>query len=359
MPEDFYLVLGVARDASPDDIKKAYRRLAKQFHPDQNRDDGAEDKFKEIATAYDVLSDPDKRSRYDRYGMAGIDPQAAGFSGMGGTGGFTDLSEIFEEFFSGFTGQTGRRSGRRQARPGRDLRYDMTLTFEESIFGVEKEIEVTRLETCEHCQGRGAEPGTSPRRCPDCNGTGESRRVSQTFLGSMVNVMPCQRCQGRGEIIETPCKECRGQTQVRKARKLSVKVPGGIDENSKLRYSGEGEPGENGGPRWNLFFFFRIQPHQFFKREGDDILLDFKINVAEAALGTTVRIPTVDAELDLEIPPGTQSGKHFRLSGKGAPRISDQSRTRRDQLVTVHVGVPTKLTADQRRLFEELGHTLG
>ncbi|GAB4554058.1 MAG: molecular chaperone DnaJ [Anaerolineae bacterium] len=358
MAQDLYDVLGVSRTASPDEIQKAYRKLAKQYHPDINKEDGAADKFKEINAAYAILSDTEKRARYDRYGMGGVDASAGG-----GFGGFSDFADIFEEFFGAFTGQSGRRgaSGRKQPRQGRDLRYDMTLTFEEAIFGVTKEVEVTRLESCSECSGSGAAPGTHPHRCPDCGGTGELRQVRQTFLGSMVTSSPCPRCSGSGEIVDTPCHTCRGSGKVRRTRKVTVAVPGGVDDTTRLRIPGEGEPGENGGQPGNLQVFFRVTPHEFFKRRDHDIILDFKINVAQATLGAQVTIPTVDGDEKLNIPPGTQSGKVFTMRGKGAPRIrSDGSSSGRgDQQVIVQVEVPTKLTAEQRKLFEELARTFG
>lgn len=363
MPQDLYELLGVPRSASADDIKKAYRKLAKQFHPDTNKDPSAADKFKELSAAYEILSDPDKRARYDRFGLAGVDPQTMG--GMGGMGGFTDISEMFEELFGAFTGQSRRGGGaaanRRQPRAGRDIRYDMTLTFEEAIFGVSKEIEITRLEPCEVCRGSGAEPGTQPHRCPECNGSGEVRAVRQTFLGSMVSVTTCPRCQGVGEVIDTPCRECRGQGKVRRNRKISVTVPGGVDDSTRLRVVGEGEPGDNGGPSGNVQIFFRVTPHEFFKRRENDIILDLKINVAQAALGTTIEVPTVDGPDKLKIGAGTQTGESFVLRGRGAPKIrSDGSSAGRgDQIVRVQVVTPQKLTAEQRRLFEELSRTLG
>ncbi len=362
MPKDLYEILGVQREASADEIKRAYRKLAKQYHPDTNPEAGDDEKFKEVSAAYAVLSDPDKRARYDRYGLAGIDPQQGGFNG--GFGGFTDLSEMFEELFGAFTGG-GRRSSaggsRRQPRPGRDLRYDMTLTFEESIFGVEKEIEIARLETCDSCNGVGAEPGTSAKRCPECSGSGEVRQVRQTFLGSMVSVTTCPRCGGDGEIVETPCKTCRGEGKVRKTRKITVKVPGGVDDSTRLRVPNEGEAGENGGPSGSVQVFFRVQKHEFFKRRENDIILDLQINVAQAALGAEVSIPTVDGPEKLIIAAGTQSGKTYTLRGHGAPRIRSDgtSAGRGDQIVVVEVIIPSRLTPEQRRIFEELGRTLG
>jgi len=367
MPADLYDILGVGRSASPDEIKKAYRKLAKQYHPDTNREAGAEEKFKEISAAYAILSDPDKRARYDRFGLAGVDPQqAGGFNGAGGFGGFTDLSEMFEELFGAFTGgggQGGRRAGgaRRMPQAGRDIRFDMNLSFEESIFGATKEIEVMRLEMCQNCHGSGAAPGTSAHRCPDCNGAGEIRQPRQTFLGVVVSVVACPRCQGSGEVVDTPCTDCRGQGKIRRNAKVKVAVPGGIDDSRRLRVSGEGDVGENGGPAGDIHVFFRVQPHEFFKRRDNDIILDLQVNVAQAALGATVHIPTVDGDESLTIPAGTQSGKIFTLRGKGAPKLraDGQAAGRGDQLVVVQVVIPQRLTADQRRLFEELARTLG
>ncbi|MBX3064677.1 MAG: molecular chaperone DnaJ [Anaerolineae bacterium] len=359
MPRDYYEVLGVGRSADGDAIKKAYRRLAKQYHPDTNKDDGAADKFREATEAYQILNDPDMRARYDRYGHAGVQQAQAG--GFGGAG-FGDFTEIIEEMFSGFGGfgASGRRS-RRSPRPGRDIPYTMNLTFEESIFGVEKEIEINRLEVCDVCSGSGAEPGTQPRTCVECNGSGEIRRVRQMFLGNMVEVVPCPRCSGSGKIIDTPCHECKGATQVRRNRKLKVKVPGGVDDSTRIRVSQEGEPGENGGPNGNVQIFFKVQPHEFFRRRENDIILDLRINVAQAALGAAIQVPTVDGEEPLSIPAGTQSGKVFTLRGHGAPKIRSDgtSISRGDELVVVQVVIPHKLTNEQKQLFEELGRTLG
>ena len=358
MPRDLYEILGVARTATPDEIKKAYRKLARQYHPDVNKDAGADDLFKELNAAYEILSDEDKRARYDRFGMAGVSNQAGGAGAYGA--GFGDLNDIFEQFFSGFAGQQ-QRTGRRQPRAGRDLRYDMTITFEESIFGVDKQIDLTRMETCDNCQGSGAEPGTSPRRCPECNGVGEIRQVRQTFLGSMVTSSTCPRCSGKGEVIDTPCKVCRGQGQVRHTRQVMINVPGGVDDGTRIRQVGLGEPGELGGPAGNLQVFIKVQPHEFFKRRENDIIIDMPINVAQAALGATIAVPTVDGDESLPAPPGTQTGKVFRLRGHGAPKIRSDgtSNGRGDQLVVVQVVIPTRLSPEQRRLFQELAQTLG
>jgi len=356
---DPYEVLGVSKSASPDEIKKAYRKMVRQYHPDVNKEAEAENRFKQINAAYEILNDEEKRARWDRYGAAGMNPN----NGGGFDGAFTgDLSDIFEQFFGGgFNNAARAGTTRRQARQGRDLRADLMVSFEEAIFGVEKPVDVTRLETCETCNGSGAEPGTQPRRCPECNGQGEIRQVRNTFLGSMVTSTTCPRCSGRGEIVDTPCKTCRGAGQVRKTRSITVKVPAGIDDGMRIRRGGEGEPGENGGPNGNLQIFIKVQPHDFFRRRENEILLDIPINIAQAALGATISVPTVDGEEPLDIQPGTQSGKVFRLRGHGAPRIRPDGSAagRGDQLVVVQVQIPLQLTPDQRRLFTELGATLG
>lgn len=361
MPKDPYDVLGVAKSASQDEIKKAYRKLVREYHPDVNKDDGAEDHFKEINAAYEILGDEEKRARFDRFGMAGVSGAAdPGFGGGAFTG---DLGDIFEQFFGGMGGfgaATGARN-RRQPRQGRDLRLDMAISFEESIFGIEKPAEVTRLERCETCSGSGAEPGTTPRRCPECAGSGEVRQVRQTFLGSMVTTSPCPRCGGHGEIVDTPCHTCRGSGQTRKTRTLTVKIPAGIDDGMRIRVSGEGEPGEFGGPNGNLQVFIKVQPHEFFRRRENDILVDIPINVAQAALGSAITVPTVDGDVQVDIPAGTQSGRVVRLKGHGAPKIrSDGTASGRgDELVVIQVEVPKALTAEQKRLFQELSATFG
>ncbi len=348
---DYYEVLGVGRSASEDDIKKAYRRLARQYHPDVNKAPDAEARFKEVNEAYEVLSDSAKRTAYDRYGHAGVQGGMSGFEGFG-FGGFDDL---FESFFGGMR-RTG--AARRGPRRGKDLRYDLTITFEEAVFGCEKELEVPRHEICPHCNGTGAEPGTSPIRCPQCNGTGELRRVQQNiFFGSVVTATTCPRCQGEGEVVTTQCTQCRGQKTVRVNRKIMVKVPAGVDDGTQIRLAGEGEAGSYGGPAGNLYVVLSVKKHRYFRRVEDDIVLDLGINFAQAALGDKVTIPTLDGEEELVIPAGTQAGKVFRLRGKGVPHLRRNGRG--DQLVTVHVVTPTNLDAHQTKLLRELGKTLG
>ncbi len=353
-PRDYYDILGVPRNASAQQIKKAFRQLAQRYHPDVSKEPDAEERFKEINTAYQVLSDPDRRSRYDRFGHAGV-------NGDTGFGGFSDFSgfDIFEDLFAGFTG-TRRASQRRAPRQGRDLSYELSIDFVEAVTGSEKEIEITRLEVCDLCRGDGAQPGTSPVRCPECNGSGEVRTVRQTFLGSMISVNTCSRCQGRGEVITTPCERCDGTGRMRVTRRLNVTIPAGVDDGMKIRIQGEGEPGENGGPPGNLYVIIRVKEHEFFKRRNDDILLEITINVAQAALGDTITVPTVDGDAQLRIPPGTQTGESFRMRGKGFPRLrrDGTSAGRGDQWVIVQVAIPRNLTEKQRALFEELAKTL-
>ncbi len=352
--KDYYDILGVDRGASEDEIKRAYRRLARQYHPDVNKSPDAESRFKEINEAYQVLSDPEKRAMYDRYGHAGVD-EGAGFSGFdfGGFGGFGDFGDIFDELF-GF-GSRRRRSG--GPRRGEHIHVSVTISFEEAVFGTEREIEVRREEVCPHCHGTGAEPGTSPSRCPVCGGTGQVRRVRQSILGSFVQVTTCPRCGGTGEIITTPCSVCHGRKKVTITRRINVKIPAGIDDGMQIRLSGEGHAGENGGPSGNLYVEVKVKPHPFFKREGDDIYLDLPINISQAALGDVVKVPTLYGTEELKIPAGTQHGRKFVLKGKGVPHVRGSGKG--DQIVTVRVVVPTKLSKKQRELLEELGETLG
>jgi molecular chaperone DnaJ len=346
--QDYYQVLGISRNATPEDIKGAYRRLAKQVHPDVNKDDGAEERFKEINEAYAVLSDRERRAAYDRFGHAGLEGMNVDFGGFG-------FSDIFEEFF-GF-GMGGARRGNRSPRRGADLRLDVQLEFEEAIFGIEREIEFQRREICSTCEGTGAEPGSSPIRCATCQGTGEVRQVRQTFLGSLVNVGTCPTCNGRGETIDNPCHTCNGSRLERIKVKRVIPIPAGVDDGTQIRLAGEGEPGGNGGPKGDLYVLVRVKKHRFFRRREDDILLDLSINIAQATLGGEVTIPTVDGEESLEIPSGTQPGKVIRLRGKGVPRLRRTGRG--DQLIIISVEVPRTLDAHQRELFEALAETMG
>src|SRR5512146_270620 len=349
---DYYEILGIGRNASNDEIRAAFRKLARQYHPDVNKEDGAEEKFKEVNEAYGVLSDPEKRARYDRFGKEGL-------GNMGGFHDYTaDFTDIFEELFGrGFGFSTGRRS-RNSPRRGRDLQMQVTLTFEEAVFGVEKEIEFQREVTCSRCNGSGAEPGTTPTRCSTCNGQGEVRQVRQTFLGQMVQTTTCPTCNGRGEIISSPCKTCNGGGLERKTVKKKVQIPAGVDSGTQIRLAGEGGPGVFGGPNGSLFLMLDVRPHKFFKRRENDILLNLDINIAQAALGADVAVPTLDGEEKLRIPAGTQPGKVFHMRGKGVPHLRRKEQ-RGDQLVIINVDIPAKLTKEQRELFEKLAETLG
>ena len=340
---DYYEVLGVERNASDDDIKKAFRKLAFQYHPDHNREEGATEKFKEINEAYEVLSDPNKRAAYDRYGHNG----GREFEGFD-----FGLGDIFEAFFGGTT------TGTRQApEKGAPLQYSMTITLKEAAFGVEKEIPVTRIEYCTECQGTGAKPGTQPTRCPTCNGAGQVRRTQTSVFGRFTNITTCPQCRGEGRIITEPCPRCRGTGRERKQRTVQVKIPAGISSGIQMRVRGEGNAGTRGGPAGDLFVNIEVEEDAVFKRDGDDILYGLSINVAQAALGTEVDVPTLDGETRLKVPPGTQSGSAFRLKGRGIQHLNEHSRG--DEMVTVDVVTPESLTKEQRQLFEKLAESLG
>jgi molecular chaperone DnaJ len=349
---DYYEVLGVARNASAEELKRAYRRMARQYHPDVNRENGAEERFKEVNEAYEILSDRDKRARYDRFGHAGVQGAASGASGFDGFG--MGIDDIFESFFGGT-----RAGASAQHRPqrGQDLRYDLGISFEEAVFGCEQDIEAARHEACPTCDGSGAKPGTTPVRCSECGGTGEVRHVQRSLFGSFVNVSTCPRCRGSGEEITTPCPECQGRKRVVRRRTLSVKIPPGVDDGTRIRLTGEGELGTRGGPPGNLYVFISVKPHPFFARQDNNLLLELSISIAQAALGDQIVIPTLDGEETLAIPAGTQTGEVFRLRGHGVPYLRRPGRG--DQLVVVTVAIPTKLSPDQRELFETLGETLG
>lgn len=345
---DYYEVLGVQRNATQDEIKKSFRRLARQYHPDVNKDPSAEGMFKEINEAYEVLSDTDKRALYDRFGHTGP-TGGPGFDPFAGGG--DPFGSIFEAFFGGTAGQRGPQRGPQR---GSDLRYTLQISFEEAIFGTEKEIEFRRLETCAACRGSGAEPGTDPVRCPKCGGLGEIRQRAPIF--NMVTVTTCDQCRGEGTVIAIPCRECRGEGRIRQPRKLTIKIPPGVDSSSQIRITSEGEGGPRGGPHGNLYVVLDVQPHQYFVREGSDILMELSLNVAQATLGTELEIPTVDGTERLRVPPGTQTGATFRLRNKGVPFLRGGGRG--DQIVVARVVVPSRLTDQQRRLFQELEKSL-
>jgi molecular chaperone DnaJ len=350
---DYYTILGVPRTASDGDVKRAFRKLAQQWHPDVNRDSGADERFKEINEAYQVLSDPQRRQAYDLFGHAGTNAGADGFGPFGGVHGFGDL---FDAFFGGAGAGTATRHGRPP--PGADLRYDLRLTFAESISGAEKEIEFTARARCDACSGSGAAAGTSPTTCSTCGGSGEVRTVRSTMLGQMVSVAPCARCAGMGRTIETPCPTCRGDGRTERRRKLRVAIPAGIDDGHQVRLSGEGEAGPRGGPAGNLYVVAHVAAHPRLKRQDAELYLDLPISLAQAALGAKVTVPTADGEEAIEIKPGTQPGTEIRLRGRGVPHLR-RPGARGDLHVMIEVAVPTKLTKRQRELLVEFAAESG
>ena len=349
---DYYEVLGVSKTATQDELKKAYRKLARKYHPDLNKDnEEAAEKFKECNEAYSVLSDDQKRAQYDQFGHAAFENGgmggSGGFGGAGGFGGFggSGMEDIFDMFFGGQGGRGGSRAKSGPQR-GADLRFDLEITFEEAAFGLEKEINLYRDETCDHCHGEGAEPGSKVESCPECNGTGYVRFTQNTMFGQMVNERPCSRCKGEGKIISEPCKECRGKGTVKRNKKLKVKIPAGVDNGSRLRVSGEGEAGAKGGPSGDLYVYLYVKPHKFFERDGTTVLCEVPINIVQATLGADIKVPTLDGQVTMKVPEGTQPGKILRLKGKGIPSLRGGSRG--DQLVRIKVVVPTKLSDKQK-----------
>ena len=342
---DYYEVLGVTKSASEDDIKKAFRKLAFQYHPDRNKEKGAETRFKEINEAYEVLSDAEKRQLYDRFGHAAMNGGASGDFGSYGFG--TSFADIFEQFFGGTTSQTRRASSQR----GADIRYELTISFEEAVFGCQKEIEVPRWENCSACRGTGAQPGTQTQRCTTCQGTGEIRRVQQSIFGQFVNVMVCDRCRGEGKVITTPCATCRGQGRARNNRHVMVNIPAGVDDGINVRVTGEGEVSARGGTAGNLYVSLTVKPHPLFKRQGNDVIFELPLSFTQAALGAEVSVRTLEGETTIKIPAGTQSGSSFRLKGMGVPVV--HSTARGDQHVIVKVVTPRNLNKRQQELLKE------
>lgn len=354
---DYYEVLGVPRTASEADIKKAFRQLARKYHPDANPNDPtAEEKFKEINEAYEVLSDPEKRSRYDQFGhAAGPAGPGGGFTGtdFGGFNGFGGFEDIFDAFFGGTRAQARPRGPER----GADLRYDLDITFEEAAFGTEKEIEFHRIENCSKCDGSGARPGTSPKTCRVCGGTGQVQTTQTTMFGRFVSLRTCDHCRGEGRVVEDPCPDCRGLGRVRRLRAVTVKIPPGVDNESRLRLTGEGEAGARGGPPGDLYVVLTVKPHPVFSRSGDDVLCDVEIGFALASLGGEIPVPTLDGDVVLKIPEGTQSGSVFRLKGRGIQRLRGYGRG--DQHVKVIVRTPTRLTPEERELLRRFAQLRG
>jgi molecular chaperone DnaJ len=339
---DLYAVLGVARDAPDAEIKRAYRRLAQQWHPDVNQDAGAELQFKEISEAYQVLSDPQRRQSYDMFGTTGPAGEAGGF----GAGGFGNFSDIFDAFFGGT--QTGTRRGHPLA--GADLRYDLRITLEEAVKGVDKEIEFPVLGRCETCSGSGAKPGTEPVVCDQCGGRGEIRSTRRTMLGQMMNVSTCPKCQGEGKIVTDPCPTCHGDGRTERRRSLRVTIPAGIDEGHQIRLSNEGEVGPRRGAPGSLYVAVHVAPHPSLTREGTELIYTADVSIVQAALGTRITVPVVDGEEEIEIKAGTQPGTEIRLRGRGVPHLR-RAGSRGDLHVFVNVVVPAKLSKRQRELL--------
>lgn len=358
---DYYEVLGVGRNATEEEIKKAYRRLARQYHPDVNKAPDAEAKFKEIKEAYEVLSDKEKRAAYDRFGHAATDGSAGGFGGAGGfDGGFGDVGG-FGDLFDIFFGTGGARRQANAPKRGADLQYNLTIDFKDAVFGMETDIIVPRTENCDACGGTGAKPGTRPETCSACRGTGQQEFVQTTPFGRIVNRRTCPACRGEGRIIREACPTCRGTGKVKKQRKIHVKIPAGVDDGAQLRIAGEGEAGLRGGPPGDLYVVLNVRPHEFFEREGDDLYCEIPITFAQAALGDEIEVPTLTEKVKLKIPPGTQTHTYFRLKGKGVPRLRGYGQG--DQHVKVVVVTPTNLTEEQKRLLREFaalgGETAG
>ena len=348
---DYYEVLGVEKGASDDEIKKAHRRLAKKYHPDLNKDNPeAAEKFKELNEAYEVLSDKDKRAKYDQFGFAGVDPNYGG--GAGGFGGgfdMGDLGDIFGSMFGGFGGSS--RSRRNAPQRGETLQQHVVLSFEEAAFGCEKEISVTRYENCESCGGTGAAAGSSPETCSYCRGSGQVTQTQRTPLGMFQTSAPCPQCQGTGKIIRNPCKKCGGVGKQRRNRTLKVNIPAGIDDGQSIRLSGQGGAGVNGGPNGDVIVTISIRPHPIFTRDGSDVICEIPISFTQAALGDTLQVPTIDGKIEYNIPEGTQTGTVFRMRGKGIQNVN--GRGRGDQYVRVNIEVPKNLTHKQKELLRE------
>ena len=360
---DYYEVLGLQKGASAEDIKKAYRKAAMKYHPDRNPGDKeAEEKFKEVGEAYEVLSDDEKRARYDQYGFAGVDPNYAaggaggygGFDGFGGFGGFGDLGDIFGDLFGGGSGR--RSGGQSSARRGENIMSRLDLTFEEAAFGCDKEISVPRIENCVACNGTGSADGNI-ETCSKCRGTGQER-VIQNFMGmQMQSTTTCSQCGGRGKIIKTPCNTCKGKGKVRRTNKVSVKVPAGVNDGQSVRVRGEGNVGTGGAPNGDLLAEVHIKPHRLFKRREFDVYCEVPISFAQAALGAEIEVPTLDGKVNYTIPEGTQTGREFILRGKGIPQVGNP-KLRGDHHFSVVVETPTKLTNEQKELLRQFDGTV-
>ena len=358
---DYYEVLGVSKGASEDEIKKAYKKLARKYHPDMNPGDKeAEEKFKEVNEANEVLSDPEKKARYDQFGFAGVDPSSGAGTGgaYGGAGGFDfgDLGDIFGSFFGGGFGGGQRRNPNAPQR-GESIRASVTVSFTEAAFGCEKEVSVERSEQCPTCKGNGCAPGTTPEVCPDCHGSGMVQVQQRTPMGVFASSRPCQKCRGTGRIIHQPCRDCGGQGSVRKRKTIKINIPAGIDDGQTISLRGQGHAGKNGGPSGDLLVTVMVKPHEIFRRDGTSVFCEAPITYAQAVLGGTLEIPTIDGKVKYDIPEGTQTGTVFRLRGKGIPAIN--GRGRGDQYVTVTIETPQNLNKEQKEALKKFSDLLG
>ena len=358
---DFYEVLGVNKGASDDEIKKAYKKMARKYHPDLNPDNKeAEEKFKEVNEAYEILSDADKKARYDQFGHAGVDPNfgAGGFGG-GFDGGFDfgDLGDIFGSFFGGGFGGGGRRTNPNAPQRGESIRLSLTISFEEAAFGCEKEVTVERMEPCSTCGGNGCAAGTTPEVCSDCRGTGQVQVRRQTPMGVFATTTTCPKCGGKGKIIHQPCNDCHGAGSVRKRKTIQATIPAGIDNGQTISVRGQGHAGKNGGPAGDLLITITVRPHELFRREGTSVLCEAPITFAQAVLGAELEIPTIDGKVKYDLPEGTQSGTTFRLKGKGIPSIN--GRGRGDQYVTVYIETPRNLNKEQKEALKKFAESCG
>ncbi len=348
---DYYEVLGVSKGVNDADLKKAFRKEAKEYHPDLHPGDKeAEAKFKEVNEAYEVLSDKEKRARYDQFGHAGVDPNYGAGAGGAGFGGF-DFGDIFGDIFGGFGGGFGGGSRRNGPKRGNDVRQVIDISFEEAAFGCKKKISVTKMESCDTCEGTGAKPGTSASTCTRCGGSGQVQSQVRTPLGYMTNVTTCPECRGSGKVIKEPCRDCRGTGRIRKNSVIEISIPAGIDNGQTIQVSGKGEPGEKGGPSGDLLVTIRIKPHSLFTRDNFDVYMEMPISFVQAALGSTVKVPTLDGAVEYEIPEGTQTGTTFKLREKGIPYLRGKGRG--SQFVTVVVEVPRNLSNKQKEILKE------
>ncbi len=355
---DYYEILGVSKDASKDEIKSAFRKKARELHPDVNKAPDAEEKFKELGKAYETLSDDNKRATYDRYGEDGL--KNAGFDTGGPfAGGFGNLNDIFETFFGGFGGfGFGGAPDPNAPQRGSDLRYDIKLKFEDAAFGIAKEIRFDHLETCPDCHGTGAEKGTQKKTCPQCGGSGQVKTVTRTPLGNFAQITTCPHCSGTGQVIDKPCKTCQGAGQVNREKKIEIKIPAGVDHLSKIRVSGEGDCGINGGPNGDLFVVIHLESSNYYKRDGINVFTELEISPAQAVLGDTISIKTLDGEKEIQIPAGSQNGTLVKIKGAGIPIISKPSQ-RGDHIVIVKIKIPTRLTEEEKNLYTRLYEIVG